>query len=151
MRTIGALFAAVLLSAAGSVTVSPAAFAQAGSAGGTLGKTDKSLSGGNNTPPPQHPSNAAPKQQRTVQPAAAQSCDKFVGTWSWIAGHTIIFKPGGVMKSLPEGTAGTWSCQGSTVQVVWDNGFIDRDSMSADGTQISGTNQFGSALSGTRQ
>ena len=41
------------------------------------------------------------------------------------------------MKSLPEGTAGTWSCLGGAVRVVWDNGFVDRDSISEDGTQLS--------------
>lgn len=63
------------------------AFAQAGSTGGTIGKTDKSVSGGESTAEPRTPTNSRSKGQRPIdRGASGQSSGVSVaGPWHWIA------------------------------------------------------------------
>lgn len=63
------------------------ALGQAGSTGGTIGKTDKSISGGQNAAGPNPPTSSRSNGQRPVERgASAQSSEAPVaGRWRWIA------------------------------------------------------------------
>jgi hypothetical protein len=83
------------------------AFAQAGSTGGTLGNTDKSISGERREEP------AVPKSHShkvASAPAEAKSkssgCGNVVGTYQWIIGIGVL-KSGGVATISVAGVQGT--------------------------------------------
>jgi hypothetical protein len=102
-----------------------AAFAQAGSTGGTLGNTDKSISGDRREEP------AAPKSQAhrsASAPAKAKTkssgCGNVVGAYQWAVGIGVL-KSGGVATSSVPGVQGTWTCTNGQVTVIWNNGYTD--------------------------
>jgi hypothetical protein len=85
----------------------PSALAQAGSTGGTIGKQDKSVSGGEEADRPR----AAPQPKRaaanTREISSGAACGRIVGTWNWPSGQTIFFRKGGntgVTGQPPNGT-----------------------------------------------
>jgi hypothetical protein len=99
------------------------ACAQAGSTGGTLGNTDKSISGERREEP------TAPKSQThrsAPPPAAAKSsgCGNAVGVYKGFSGITAVIKSGGT-ATLANGTQGNWTCANGQVTIVWNNGFTD--------------------------
>jgi hypothetical protein len=124
LRLVGCAIIASAISLAGART----AAAQAGSAGGTIGKQEKSLSG-----------DEAPKISRTVKsqkqgqnkhgPTRASghhseaSCRSIVGVWtSWAAGvygknDTRINSDGTIQHPTSKGT---WSCSGGEYVHVWN-------------------------------
>jgi hypothetical protein len=53
--------------------------------------------------------------------------------------------------SYPGGRGGSWECAGSNVTLEWRDGFIDRLILSRDGNWLSGTNQYRTQVSGSRQ
>jgi len=122
------------------------ALAQSGSVGGTIGKQDKSVSGGEEqrTPRPKPASTATPKND---------PCQKVVGSWSWIvAGMTdrATFLPNHT-GTHTQGGNGEWSCSGGQYQVTWTLNRTDRFTLSADGATLSGTSSaMGMPLSGKR-
>lgn len=118
--------------------------AQAGSVGGGVGKQGKSVSGGEEAP-------ASRRQAPPVAavPPRASPCSRIPGVWSWFIGPDVTFHEGGRLTSPIFG--GTWSCRDRQVVVSWSHGFVDRLTLSADGTHLSGTNQVGTAVSGTRK
>jgi hypothetical protein len=111
----------VAVTAAACVPFASTAFSQAGSTGGTLGNTDKSISGDRREEP------AAPKSQthRSASAPAAKSsgCGSVVGAYKWPVGITTI-KNGGVATGIP-GVQGTWTCANGEVTIVWNNGYTD--------------------------
>ncbi len=145
MNAAGRLLAAGFLSAAlGSIAGSTHALAQAGSTGGTIGKTDKSESGG-----PPSPAEAQPrKPPGASRNAPASSCSRMPGSWSWFNGATVVISPGGT-ASDGRHTA-TWSCANGSVVMHWNHGYTDRLSLSQDGTHLQGTNGF-VTVSGSRR
>ena len=62
------------------------AFAQAGSTGGTIGKTDKSASGGE-------------EQQQTRKPTTSSSCSGLSGSWVWYNGIDVTIRAEGTMTA----------------------------------------------------
>lgn len=70
-----------------SLAVGATAFAQAGSTGGTIGKTDKSVSGGESAAERHIPPSSRSKGQQPInRGASGQSSEVSVaGTWRWIA------------------------------------------------------------------
>jgi hypothetical protein len=76
------VLAVILFFAGGSL-----AFGQAGSTGGTIGKTDKSVSGGDNAAEPRTPMSSRSKGQRPIDKGASdQSSEASVaGRWRWTA------------------------------------------------------------------
>jgi len=96
------------------------AMAQAGSTGGTVGKQDKSVSGGEEQ--------AEPKSRPHKSPVVADKpkssgCGNVVGAYKWPVGITTI-KSGGVATGIP-GVQGTWTCANGEVTIVWNNGYTD--------------------------
>jgi hypothetical protein len=118
--------------------------AQAGSVGGVVGKQGKSVSGGEDAPAPRRP---APPV--AAAPPAPSPCNRVPGVWSWFIGPDVTFHEGGRLTSPMFG--GTWSCRDRQVVISWSHGFVDRLTLSPDGTQLSGTNQVGTAVSGSRK
>jgi len=110
------MLAAVALSAPFGGT----AFGQAGSTGGTVGKQDKSISGGEEQTAPRsqtHRSASAPPT------AKSSGCGNVVGAYKWPVGIATI-KSGGVAIGVP-GVQGTWTCTNGEVTIVWNNGYTD--------------------------
>src|ERR1019366_4958793 len=85
------------------------ALAQAGSIGGTIGKQDKSISGGEEADRPRaapHPKRPAAKAQET---SSGHSCGRIVGTWSWYLGVTeTVFNQNGTVRNSG-GNTGKWT------------------------------------------
>ena len=131
-RLIVAVLAAVVL---GSLAASVNAFAQAGSAGGVVGKTGKSQSGRDEAAPAPR----EPKVRREVRPAApASSCSRMPGSWSWFNGVTTVIRADGTATG-GRYTA-TWTCSNDSVVMHWSHGYIDRLRLSRGGTHLEGTN-----------
>lgn len=111
------------------------AFAQAGSIGGTIGKTDKSASGGEGQP---H-SRAKPQKDKTDATRAirSSSCRDIVGTWKWYLGlsETTFLADGSARHSA--GATGKWQCVGSAISAVWSNGVKEHYVLSPDGNSLS--------------
>ena len=132
------------------------ALAQAGSVGGTIGKRDKSISGGEEDRPraAQLPKRPAAKMQEAQ---SGRSCDRIVGTWSWYLGLTdSVFHKDGTALHPASGTPGKWSCAGNSVNVVWGSGSearTDRMTLSADGNNIFVVSPWGGGVkfTGTRR
>jgi hypothetical protein len=114
------------LSHAGSAHLS-AAFAQAGSIGGSVGKQDKTISGSEEADRPRaapHPKTQAAKPQES---ASGHSCNRIVGRWSWYLGVSdSVFHKDGTALHPASGTPGKWTCTGDTVSVVWATGATSR-------------------------
>jgi uncharacterized caspase-like protein len=87
----------------------------------------------------------------TEKPAAdtPSLCKKLLGTWSWFIGPDVTFRAdGSATTSLFQAS---WTCRDSQVVMVWNHGFTDRLTISPDGNRLSGRNQVGTAVSGTRK
>jgi hypothetical protein len=146
---LGPLVAAALVSVApGSLAFTAGALAQAGSVGGTIGKTDKSVSGGDQAPsarPESKPrkSNAAPNN------IATSLCGKMPGNWSWFNYPTVVISPDGTASAPP--FSATWTCNNNSVVMHWNHGYTDRLTLSRDGTHLEGTNGSGTVVSGDRR
>src|SRR5215472_9713357 len=74
------VIAAALCSMVALVAADRSAFAQAGSTGGTLGKTDKSASGGEDQPQARQKPNGRPRHSAIGETAAPVSIS---GKWTW--------------------------------------------------------------------
>lgn len=139
-NVIGRLMTAALVSVVlGSFAVPAKLFAQAGSIGGTIGKTDKSVSGTDQAPLTR-PAPKVRKQADVPRNITASSCSKMPGNWSWFTGVTAVIRADGTA------TAGrysaTWSCQNDAVVMHWSHGYTDRLRLLRDGTRLEGTNGF---------
>src|SRR5215471_17731272 len=82
-----------------AVTAS-SAIAQAGSTGGTLGKTDKSASGGEeiDSSVARRGHSAARRSAVSERPTVGQ-CQRIVGSWKWPLGHDWVFDHNGSTHS----------------------------------------------------
>lgn len=132
--------------------VSPALAQQAGSAGGVVGKTGKSLSGGEAASP-----RSRPPQEKRAAPAprkeSGASCRDIVGTWKWYLGVTrMVFSSDGTVSNT-DGNTGTWRCTGAaTSSAVYANRVKESYSISKDGNSlfVSSTWRGGTAFTATR-
>ena len=131
----------------GLLLVNFSALAQAGSTGGSVGPSEKTLSGDRNAIEPAAPVPHRPNGQRTdtapggrtaspKEPAASPRCQMLLGSWSFSNGVGVVFKPGGAMSST-KGDDGTWSCTNGAVQAHWAH-WTDRYLVSSDGAHITG-------------
>src|SRR5580704_7190143 len=130
----------IALLAMSQFTTLPSALAQSGSIGGSVGKLDKSISGGAEPGTPctaPQPKRAAAKTQES---ASSHRCGRIVGRWSWYLGVSdSVFHKDGTAFHPASGTNGKWTCAGDTVSVVWGNGGssrTDRITVSQDGNGI---------------
>jgi hypothetical protein len=143
---------AIALVVCASVPFASMAFAQAGSTGGTLGNTDKSISGDREVP-----------RQRTAprKPAIASRsdetkgiCSKLVGTWTWnhVVPLTVVFSANGTAEAS-NGAHGTWVCHAGIVDVTFSDGGPYQLAISSDGSSFHTTRPgpLGLPVSGVRK
>ena len=94
-------------------------------------------------------------------PAAAQGivveCGEVAGEWVWLLGGAVRFDPDGTATWSPApGSSAifgaTWHCDtmDGSIVVEWQQGFTDRLHLSPDGNRLSGTNQAGVPIEGSR-
>jgi hypothetical protein len=112
------------------------AFAQAGSTGGTVGKQDKSVSGGEEADRPR----AAPQPKRaaanTREISSGAACGRIVGTWNWPNGSTVFFSKGGNTGTTGQPPNGTWKCSGSKIIAAYNNGWRAECVLALDGNSM---------------
>jgi hypothetical protein len=125
------------------------ALGQAGSTGGTLGKTDKSASGGEEQ-------SARPSTRKRA--AAKSNCESVRGAWevSWqgITSGTVIvvLKADGTASNSAGNDVGTWHCSEGAVTVTYNDGLgSDHLIVSSNGKRLTGTGRMGATVSATRQ
>lgn len=143
VNAVGRLFVAGLISLMlGSFAVTAKASAQAGSTGGTIGKTDKSQSGANDAPSsrPEPKARKPAKETGVPRNVPTSSCSKMPGNWSWFTGVTAVIRPNGTATAGPY--SATWTCANDAVTMHWSHGYTDRLRLSRDGTHLEGTNGF---------
>ena len=137
------VLAIIILFAGGSL-----AFGQAGSIGGTIGKTDKSILGGESAVEPHTPASSPSKGRRPINKRASQSsevsvagtnCARIVGTWNWVSGE-VTAKSDGTYTYAVAGNSGVgkWSCSHGAHVVLRANGHEDRMTLSDDGLKMTG-------------
>jgi hypothetical protein len=149
MRLVAVLACAALIMPA-------SVFGQAGSTGGTIGKTDKSISGGEEqTEPRRGPSESKspPRGDVAKEKPTDSSCQKIVGRWAWHywTGTTeTVFSRGGTGQNTPTGLTNTWTCADGIATIKWSHGYTDRATLSRDGSSLSITNSSGQSFSATR-
>lgn len=66
-----------------------------------------------------------------------------VGTWAWFVNGDVIFRADGTM--VQGGRSGQWAQHGRDVQLMWNHGFYDYLTLSADGRELTG---YGSRVPG---
>ena len=144
------------LSHAGLANLS-AAFAQAGSIGGTVGKQDKTISGSEEADRPRAAPPPKPPAAKPQESASGHSCGRIVGRWSWYLGvsDSVFHKDGSALHPA-SGATGKWSCAGDTVNVTWSyQGTVrtDRITLSQDGNGIFVDSPWGGGIkfTGTRR
>jgi len=118
------------------------AFAQAGSTGGTIGKTDKSASGGENST---RPSNRS-------RPTTASGCSVAgAWLWKWQGQTTVVTLNGDGTATATNANSGSWTCTGRTVVIHWIAS-TDTLVLSSDGKSLTGstTGAGGVSISGKR-
>jgi hypothetical protein len=144
-----------------SVPFGGAAFAQAGSTGGTLGNTDKSISGDREEPRQQtEPRGQAPKREPRKPAIASRSdetkgvCGKFVGNWTWnhVVPLTVVFSANGTAEAS-NGAHGTWVCHAGIMDVTFSDGGPYQLAISSDGSSFHTTRPgpLGLPVSGERK
>jgi hypothetical protein len=129
------------------------AFAQAGSTGGTLGKTDKSVSGGEENIETNQKRKAFGRTQATRErKTGGGSCLKIVGTWTWhyIFDSETVLSEGGVGRNNT-GPKGVWTCSAGIATATWDNGFVDTITISGDGKTLFIKNNAGKSFTADRK
>ncbi|HEY1120717.1 MAG TPA: hypothetical protein VGE67_03920, partial [Haloferula sp.] len=89
------------------------------------------------------------------QSALPNSDDPVIGSWDWFNGHVVELRADGTVKNLNNGWTATWRHTGNKnglrlYELTWQGGeYLDKLSLSDD--TISGSNQTGGSISGTRK
>jgi hypothetical protein len=108
---------------------------QPGSVGGTIGKQDKSISGGAEADRPR----AAPQQKRSdtksQQRSSGHSCNRIVGKWTWFNNGATEFDKDGSARDTLYGNSGKWTCAESEITINWITG-VDHVTISHDGNSL---------------
>lgn len=138
------LFAAALVTMLGIFASASTAHAQGGSAGGVIGKSDKSVSGSESAPASRAPAPApARKPAPSKAPAApaepaklkAAGCGRAVGTWFWVT-EVVTIKADGSITA--KGGPGYWKCTDGLLHVYWPGFIVPHEifSISNDGNRL---------------
>jgi hypothetical protein len=152
MRASTALSA--IIATCWSATLFPAAtpsFAQAGSTGGTLGQTDKSVSGGDEPGRDRGANRKRASAKQTGHQQAGNECDRVVGVWQWrwLNETSVVTLNANGTGSSAHGFKSTWTCSNRTAVIRWP---MAQDTMvlSSDGKKLTGSNNIGVAVTGSR-
>jgi hypothetical protein len=156
-RLSGRLVGFALLLGLFALAQQESAFAQAGSTGGTIGKQEKSISGGEETPASRSPAKTKRKSSETnAATASGKGCGRIIGVWTWrssVFSWRIAVRPNGVAThSIDNGISGTWSCKDDNAVFVWANGrYLDHVTLSPEPDRLEGTNKDGVKFTGIRE
>ena len=138
-------FALVAVAMFVAVACAVPSFAQ-GSTGGTLGKTDQSLSGEAKPGAADKPSRAPdrePKTKGAAFDAQKTGCARIAGNWTWSNGLTVVVSASGTATATDGGRA-VLACGGGTYLFKWQlMGNESRMTLSADGKRLSGSGVIG--------
>jgi hypothetical protein len=152
-RLSGRLLGFVLLLGLFAIGPQESAFAQAGSTGGTIGKQDKSISGGEDADRPHTATQPKRPAEKTLETSSGRSCSRIVGTWSWYLGVSdVVFHKDGSAAHPVSGSTGKWTCTGDRVNVVWSyQGTVrtDRITVAQDGNSILVVSPWGGGITFT--
>jgi hypothetical protein len=125
------------------------ALAQAGSTGGTVGKQDKSISGGAEADRPRAAPHSKRSAAKTQETPSGHSCNAIVGTWSWYRGVTeMTFFKGGTMRNS-SGPTGTWVCTNGRSARSGDFVSKEQYTVSQDGKSMFVTSTWGGGVTFT--
>jgi hypothetical protein len=125
------------------------ALAQAGSIGGTIGKENKSVSGGEELQVP------APKRSgskslnsaiinQSEESKFGRGCGRIVGVWTWSNNVDVVVKRDGTADATDGGHA-KLACDSGMYVFKWQSGGnMSRMTLASDGKRMSGTGFFGS-------
>jgi hypothetical protein len=111
-----------------------------GSTGGTLGKTDQSLSGGQ----PKPGAALEPKKTKAAAPEAQKAgCGRIAGSWLWSNGLSVAISASSTATAT-NGDKATLTCSGGLYVFKWQAfGNEARMTLSADGKRLSGSGVVG--------
>jgi hypothetical protein len=127
---------------------------QPGNIGGSVGKQDKSVSGGEEKLPSIQPRSKQQKNGASDQSNHSKrhddggdGCANVVGIWHWHNGVTsdvdINFKTDGLAYGS-NGDRAPWSCTGGQLVLTWQSsGAVERLTLSSDRTRLSGGGKLG--------
>jgi hypothetical protein len=122
------------------------AFAQAGSTGGTIGKQEKSISGGDDAADPRRavPARKPPRSARQSVATAPTGgpCSRIIGTWLWENGVSVTVHSGSNKTTQSDGNTASVVCTEGAYTFTW-LGFAHQMTLSPDGKRLSGTNLIG--------
>ena len=143
------LIASLAVMIALAVAMPTPAWAQ-GNVGGTIGKKDKTVTGGDQPPPKK-----APRPRAAPSATKIGGCGRsLVGSWSGTAGLGVIvltFNADG-SASTNNGFTGRWKCDGGAYLITWHTGSTTTLRVSSDGKTFTGTSGvFSVGFTGTRQ
>jgi len=130
--TVASIIAAALL------ILGIPAFGQAGSAGGTIGKPNKSASGQTTSA---EPSRRAKIRSEVKQSSGGKSCGAIAGIWTsnfsgfFGEGDVTVTKAGSYHHSTGLVT-GSWTCSHGEFVFTATNGAVETVSMSSDGKRL---------------
>jgi len=80
---------------------------------------------------------------------AAGDSNSIAGQWQWTNGQPTVFHEDGSVTNGP--VAGRWTrVSDNTIRIVWEYAFVDWLTVAPDGQSISGKNQLGMVVGGTR-
>jgi hypothetical protein len=92
-------------------------------------------------------------------PQRPNGCKEALGTWEWFIGGTVTFLPNGSLvwkknanDNIPS-ALGSWKCtddKTKTMMLYWPTGLPDTVTMSSDRKSLSGSNEIGVQISGTK-
>ena len=124
-----------------------AALAQAGSTGGTIGKQDKSISGGDDTASSKHDvpvskHHGSASHSLSTAPAGGP-CSRIIGTWLWDNGVSVTVNSSS-KTTQSDGHTASVLCAEGIYTFIW-SGFATQMTLSADGKRLSGSSAIGAA------
>jgi hypothetical protein len=99
------------------------AMAQAGSTGGTIGKQDKSVSGGEEEVGPKTRAHKSASRVVADKPKSS-GCGGAVGTYKWYGGSTTTINANGTTTNYAN--RGNWTCANGQITINWISGHVDR-------------------------
>ena len=125
------------------------AFGQAGSIGGVVGKTDKSISGGAEQDAIRQASHSKPEHSVARQVPTSGPCDAIVGTWLWHRGlSTMTFTKDGALRNS-FGATSNWTCAGRRSARSGSGGSHEEYKISADGNSMHVDSTWGGGVTFT--
>lgn len=131
------------------------AVAQAGSVGGVIGKTDKSVSGGEGAPDSRQarPTRKPPRSGKQSEAAVSTGgpCNRIIGTWLWYNGVSVTVHANSDRTTQSDGNSAKLVCADGVYAFTWHGFATAQMTLSPSGKRLSGTAPIIGAISAVRQ